>query len=130
MGSSEFLSVDEGAIAILSMDEIRNMKKLEMDYKIEDLETRQNQENSGFEDLLDIKPTTTPQTPRTSTHNYIQYEGTNGQQPSIEQTLMNKLQELEMVGNGNCKSPKGTGMHHSEESQDGDIGSTKDDFLC
>ena len=40
MGSSEFLSVDEGAIAILSMDEIRNMKKLEMDYKIEDLETR------------------------------------------------------------------------------------------
>ena len=30
---SDFKSVDEGAIAILSMDEIRNMKNLQLDYE-------------------------------------------------------------------------------------------------
>ena len=30
---SDYKSVDEGAIAILSMDEIRNMKNLQLDYE-------------------------------------------------------------------------------------------------
>lgn len=31
---SEFQSVDEGAIAVMSMDEIRNMRDMQLDYEI------------------------------------------------------------------------------------------------
>ena len=102
---SEFHSVDEGAIAVLSMDEIRNMRNLQLDYEQtlkdsrafvnrryseEDLDIEigsdkvQDNGNDNLQRIIGYADVSKAPTPRTSANSHIYKEMTGRETPCID----------------------------------------------